>query len=55
MHVRDTCIEPDTLRVHPDQYRPVARMHGDWYVTAEDWYELKKLGPPKAFAPRSRA
>ena len=42
MHIRDTCIDPDTLRVRPDQYRPVARMHGDWYVTAEDWYELKK-------------
>ena len=44
MHVRDTCIDPRTLRVLPEQYRPVARMHGDWYVTAEDWYELRK--PP---------
>ena len=35
MHVRDACIEPATLRVRPEQYRPVARMHGDWYVTAE--------------------
>ena len=42
MHVRDDCIDPATLRVRPDQYRPVARMHGDWYVTAEDWYELRK-------------
>ena len=42
MHVRDACIDPTTLRVRPEHYRPVARMHGDWYVTAEDWYELKK-------------
>lgn len=46
MHVRDACIDQDTLRVLPDRYRPVARMHGDWYVTAEDWYELKKPAPP---------
>lgn len=42
MHVRDACIDPTTLRVLPAHYRPVARMHGDWYVTAEDWYELRK-------------
>ena len=42
MHVRDTCIDPATLRVRPEAYRPVARMHGDWYVTAEAWYELPK-------------
>ena len=42
MHVRDACIDPTTLRVRPERYRPVARMHGDWYVTAEDWYELPK-------------
>ncbi len=47
MHVRDTCIDPQTLRVRPQDYRPVARMHGDWYVTAEEWYELRKLSAKK--------
>ena len=42
MHVRDACIDARTLRVRPEDYRPVARMHGDWYVTAEDWYEMRK-------------
>ena len=41
-----TCATPAStrtrLRVRPEHYRPVARMHGDWYVTAEDWYELLK-------------
>ena len=42
MHVRDACIDARTLRVRPEDYRPDARMHGDWYVTAEDWYEMRK-------------
>ena len=41
MHVRDACIDAGTLRVLPAHYRPVARMRGDRYVTAEDWNELK--------------
>jgi flavin reductase (DIM6/NTAB) family NADH-FMN oxidoreductase RutF len=42
MHVRESCIDRATLRVRPESYRPVARMHGDWYLTAADWYELRK-------------
>jgi flavin reductase (DIM6/NTAB) family NADH-FMN oxidoreductase RutF len=43
MHVRDACIDPVPLRVRPENYRPVARMHGDNYVVAKDWYMLRKL------------
>ena len=43
MHVRDACIDPETLRVRPEHYRPVARMHGDNYVTAREWYVLPKM------------
>ena len=43
MHVRDACIDPATLRVRPENYRPVARMHGDNYVVAKDWHVLRKL------------
>jgi flavin reductase (DIM6/NTAB) family NADH-FMN oxidoreductase RutF len=43
MHVRESCIDPATLRVRPENYRPVARMHGDHYVVAERWQELRKL------------
>jgi flavin reductase (DIM6/NTAB) family NADH-FMN oxidoreductase RutF len=43
MHVRDACIDPITLRVRPEHYRPVARMHGDNYVTAKEWFVLPKM------------
>jgi flavin reductase (DIM6/NTAB) family NADH-FMN oxidoreductase RutF len=43
MHVRDACIDPATLRVRPENYQPVARMHGDNYVVAKDWQVLRKV------------
>lgn len=43
MHVRDACIDPTTLRVRPENYHPVARMHGDNYVVARDWQVLRKM------------
>lgn len=43
MHVRDSCIDPATLRVRPENYQPVARMHGDNYVVAKDWQVLRKM------------
>jgi flavin reductase (DIM6/NTAB) family NADH-FMN oxidoreductase RutF len=42
MHVRDACIDPETLRVRPEQYCPVARLHGDSYISARDQYVLRK-------------
>ena len=43
MHVRDNCIDPATLRVRPDQYCPIARLHGDYYISARNQYLLRKL------------
>lgn len=43
MHVRDTCIDPETLRVRPDQYCPIARLHADNYVSAKDQYVLRQM------------
>jgi flavin reductase (DIM6/NTAB) family NADH-FMN oxidoreductase RutF len=42
MHVRDACIDPQTLRVRPEHYCPVARLHGDNYISAKDQYVLRK-------------
>jgi flavin reductase (DIM6/NTAB) family NADH-FMN oxidoreductase RutF len=42
MHVRDACIDPATMRVRPESYCPIARLHGDWYVSARDQYLLRK-------------
>jgi len=38
MHVRDACIDPETMRVRPENYCPIARLHGDNYVSARNQY-----------------
>ena len=40
MWVKDECIDPKTLYVNNDAYRPLARLHGDFYITAENLFEL---------------
>ena len=42
MWVRDDCIDPKTLYVNSDAYRPLARLHKDYYIVAEDLFELEK-------------
>lgn len=42
MHVRDDCIDSQTLRVRPENYCPIARLHGDNYISAKDQYVLRK-------------
>jgi flavin reductase (DIM6/NTAB) family NADH-FMN oxidoreductase RutF len=39
MWVKDECIDPKTLYVS-EAYRPLARLHGDFYITAENLFEL---------------
>jgi flavin reductase (DIM6/NTAB) family NADH-FMN oxidoreductase RutF len=38
--VKDECIDKDTLYVNSDAYRPLARLHGDYYIVAENLFEL---------------
>ncbi len=40
MRVKDDCIDPKTLYVNDDAYRPLARLHGDYYITAENIFEM---------------
>ncbi len=40
MWVKDECIDPKTLYVKNDAYRPLARLHGDFYITAENLFEM---------------
>jgi flavin reductase (DIM6/NTAB) family NADH-FMN oxidoreductase RutF len=40
MWVKDECIDPKTLYVKSDAYRPLARLHGDFYITVENPFEL---------------
>ena len=40
MHVRDSCIDPETLYVRPEAYCPIARLPADNYISARDQYVL---------------
>lgn len=41
LHVRDSLIDAEALRVSGDAYRPVGRMQGpDWYCRTRDRFEL---------------
>jgi flavin reductase (DIM6/NTAB) family NADH-FMN oxidoreductase RutF len=40
MWVKDECIDPKTLYVKSEAYRPLARLHGDYYIAAENLFEL---------------
>ncbi len=42
MHVDDRFIDPETLYVRAPEYSTVARLHADWYITADAPYELPK-------------
>lgn len=40
MHVRDGLLDPSTLRIDIDAYRPVGRMSGRFYTRTRDRFEL---------------
>ena len=40
MWVKDDCLDKDTLYVNSNGYRPLARLHGDYYIVAENLFEL---------------
>ncbi|MBB3231452.1 flavin reductase family protein [Halomonas stenophila] len=42
MHVQDEFIDPRTLRVRPEAYHPLARLHADAYLFAETQFELPR-------------
>ena len=44
MHVRDTCLDSAGRYVDPDRYQPIARLHADRYIVANDQFDLPE--PP---------
>lgn len=42
MHVRDECLDAAGRYVQPDKYRPIARLHADNYIVADNQFVLKK-------------
>jgi flavin reductase (DIM6/NTAB) family NADH-FMN oxidoreductase RutF len=42
MHVRDECLDEAGRYVLPDKYQPIARLHADNYIAADNQFVLKK-------------
>ena len=40
LHVREGIVDPDTLRVDIDAYRPVARLYGNYYTRLGEVFKL---------------
>jgi hypothetical protein len=40
MHVRDECLDPEGYHVRPDVYQPIARLHSDNYIVADNQFVL---------------
>jgi flavin reductase (DIM6/NTAB) family NADH-FMN oxidoreductase RutF len=40
MHVRDECLDPEGYYVRPDVYQPIARLHSDNYIVADNQFVL---------------
>jgi flavin reductase (DIM6/NTAB) family NADH-FMN oxidoreductase RutF len=40
MHVRDGLLDPATLRIDTEAYRPVGRLFGRWYTRTQDRFEM---------------
>jgi flavin reductase (DIM6/NTAB) family NADH-FMN oxidoreductase RutF len=46
LHVRDGMVDPDNLRVDIDAYRPVARLHGNYYARLGEVFQLVRQSYP---------
>lgn len=42
MHIHDDCLDADGRYVRPEIYQPIARLHADNYIVADNQFELKK-------------
>lgn len=42
MHVRDECLDAAGRYVLPEAYQPLARLHADNYIVADQQFQLKK-------------
>ncbi|PXY00096.1 flavin reductase family protein [Halomonas sp. LBP4] len=54
MHVQDEYIDPQTLRVRPEAYHPLARLHADAYLLAQAQFELPRPSLEAFLASRER-
>ncbi len=42
MTIADECIDPTTLYIDNTTYQPLGRLHGDYYVTTENQFQLPR-------------
>ena len=54
MHVRDGLVDPKTLRVSEDAWRPVGRIFGSLYTRTNDRFEMRRL-PYEEWRRKTRA
>ncbi len=55
MHVRDGLIDPDTLRIDTEAYRPVGRLFASYYVRTRDRFEMEIPTLPGPWGPGGAA
>lgn len=42
MHVHDDCLDEDGRYVRPEAYQPIARLHADNYIVADNQFVMRK-------------
>ncbi|WP_298926599.1 flavin reductase family protein [uncultured Ramlibacter sp.] len=52
MHVRDGLLDPATLHIDTEAYRPVGRLHGRFYIRTRDRFEMQVPGYAQWLATR---
>ena len=51
MHVRRDCLDSEGRYVNPETYQPIARLHGDAYITSDRQFELTAPALESVFKP----
>ncbi|MBU1280689.1 MAG: flavin reductase family protein [Alphaproteobacteria bacterium] len=51
MHVRRDCLDSEGRYVNPEVYQPIARLHGDAYITSDRQFELTAPALESVFKP----
>jgi len=51
MHVRPDCLDDEGRYVNPEVYQPIARLHGDAYITSDRQFELTAPALESVFKP----
>ena len=42
MNIDDSCIDPATMYINNATYQPLGRLHGDYYISSENQFQLHR-------------